>query len=1055
VGISCPSCQRRNREDACYCDRCGSPLAPQIEETRPATVLFCDIVESTPVIASLPSDEQKKIYESYQTLVARVTAEHGGLPLLFAGDGAYVTFGYPLMREDAEVSAIRAGLALVDSVRSSNLIPGVPLTLRVGIASGMVTVGVKGPYGTPLNMANRLQAEAADDTGGVVIADETRLRTLRFFTYDGLGPVRLKGLGLTQAWRVLAPTGIDSRFDALHSMHSLIGRDEIVAQLTSAWNQARNGSGQVIVLVGEAGMGKSRLARMIWEAVERDDAQPLEFDCAERDAHTPLHPVSAALRRVLGRIDGSESAAEREGRLHAIFDDLLGVDQGRKAAHYLGPLAGIASTQVPTDEKPEQTRAYVIESLVGLMNAIAVRRPLLLLFEDTQWADPTTKDLLYKLSESVASAAVLIIVTTRPLPAADVLKLHGATVLPIEPLDVISSQALVRNTPGGKSLDDSAVEGIVGRAEGNPLFLEEFTQAAVEQPGTLPAAGLPALEQLQRAIAARLDRHPQLKPIIQAASVLGRDFPRPLLDAFFVDRREEELTDAMERLGDLGLLTRRAEIKQEHLRFKHALIHDDVYETIVRSEKQRLHSRAADLLTRHLEGMPEPGPDLLAYHLERAGRFEEATRALIAASDSAARRAAYPESRDHCRKALELVDKVDDARVRWERKLDVLSRLGVVLSASGYTDPNVKETYETALSLCGADTPSTVLFPILRGFGTFHFVRCELLRAAEISTSCLTLAEQSERPEFLIEALSFRGYTCVYRGELAEGRAALEECLRLYRVHHGEDLRYPSPQDAATAAWSLLGIAAWLLGDVSGAESAVAGALAHSERLGRKFDAAYAHVWIAMLRNMQRRFEEAEHHAQLCIALAKEHGFHTWLYAAMMHDCIAKASRAASPEAVATLRYVLDQFIQSGAEANAPFFLWGIARGLRVTGHSDEARNTVIEALRRADATGESYFRNELLILAADLEVDEDRARALLYEALALAEQQDAATLSLRAALEILRREGRSSADAELDRRAWAALEGATPYPDLPDWPLVALNLARVTLGPSGASGVI
>ena len=477
------------------------------------------------------------------------------------------------------------------------------------------------------------------------------------------------------------------------------------------------------------------------------------------------------------------------------------------------------------------------------------------------------------------------------------------------------------------------IKGIVERAEGNPLFLEEFTQAAVEQPGTLPAAGLPALEQLQRAIAARLDRHPRLKPIIQAAAVLGREFPRRLLNAFFVDRNEQELTDAVESLGDLGLLTWRDEVKHDQMRFKHALIHDDVYETIVRSEKQRLHSRAADLLTGHLEGIPEPAPDLLAYHLERAGRFEEATRALIAASENAARRAAYPEARDHCRKALELVDKVDDARVQWELKLDVLSRLGVVLSAIGYTDPNVKGTYETALALCGDDTPSTVLFPILRGFGTFHFVRCELLRAAEISMSCLALARQSERPEFLIEALSFRGYTCVYRGELAEGRAALEECLRLYRLHRGEELRYPSPQDAATAAWSLLGIAAWLLGDASGAESAVAGALAHSERLGRKFDTAYAHVWIAMLRNMQRRFEEAERHAQLCIDLSKEHGFYTWLYAAMMHDCIAKASRAQSPEAVATLRYVLDQFIVGGTPAHLTFFLWGIARGLRVRPH--------------------------------------------------------------------------------------------------------------------------
>jgi class 3 adenylate cyclase/tetratricopeptide (TPR) repeat protein len=1059
AGTPCPSCGCDNRERARFCDECGAPLEGS-EELRYGTILFCDLVDSTGLTKRLDFEDQRIVYRTFREVVGRIAADHGGSRHEMQGDGAFVSFGILTAREDAEESALRAGLALVAALRSSKPRPGVDLDLRVGIASGTVVVERGSVTGIVKNTARRLLEHASP--GGVVIADTTRRLAGRFFEYRDLGRLSSKGFendGI-QAWLVGGETSIASRFEAQHLSESpaqLLGRGDVAERLAEAWERACRGSGQVIVLAGEAGIGKSRLARTVSEHARSAGKRTLVFDCTERASDTPLFPVSVLLRRSIERRSRRQAHTKTaERRLGVLLRRLLGADRAAVAARYLGPLVGIESAEGPTDESAERIRDRVIDQLIKLLGAVSDRGPTMLLFEDMHWADPTTKFLVQKMCEEVASRAVLVVATTR---SAGELELPGALTISVEPLDGVAAEGIVRHTPGGELLPAQVVAGILDRAEGNPFFIEELTRAVVEQPlvvgagqhsGTEVAADVPV--KVGVVIAARLDRRPQLKPVVQAASVLGREFPMPLLTALLSDRGGE-LPEAIAWLVDLELLTTDGRGK---VRFKHALIHDSVYQTILPSEKQHLHSRAAEVLVRHFDGMPESAPDLLSHHLAAAGRFEEAARSLIVAAGSTRDRAAYLESVRHCRKGLALVDKVNDSTVRRELKLELLKQLGVALAAtSGYATKEVEEVYRQAHALCDEGAASTVLFPIVRGLGTFYFVRCDLENAANMSASCIRLAQESRRPDFLIEALSFRGYTCVYCGQLAEGRNALEECIKLYQAHGGQDLRYPSPQDAGTAAWSLLGIAAWLMGDAAGAESAVAGAIQHSKQLGRAFDTAYVHVWIAMLRNMQRRFDEAKEHAAECIEICQKHGFETWFAAATMHDCIATAARLATPQSIAELRQWLDRFIRSGAEANASFFLWGMALGLRLTGEISRARETVTEALRRADATGEFYFKSELLVLAAELESDEEIAHNHLRQAFEVAEQQGAITLSLRAALEILRRQGRSSGDPERDRQARLALEGVTPYPETHDWARVALGAARIVLGSSGAPGIL
>jgi tetratricopeptide (TPR) repeat protein len=596
----------------------------------------------------------------------------------------------------------------------------------------------------------------------------------------------------------------------------------------------------------------------------------------------------------------------------------------------------------------------------------------------------------------------------------------------------------------------------VQRSEGVPLFLEELTRSAVEAvrrgdaavPSTAGESpgegGVPAT--LQTVVQSRLGRWPDLKPIVQAASVLGREFPLRLLEQLLSDRGKE-LRSAVGRLVEHGLIAAQDALSSQPLRFKHALIHEAVYQTMLRSDRQRLHSRAAEILKQHYLGLPESAPDVLAHHLVVAQRFEEAVHCLSAAGAETAARAAYVESIGHSQAALTLIDKLQDASGRSGLQRQLLTQLGVALAATrGYATPEVEQTYQQARSLCDDAADPAALFPIVRGLATFYFVRCDLQSADQLAAQCIKLADQAQRDDLMIEALSFRGYASVYLGRLAEGRSALDSCVALYRSRAGETFTYPSPQDAGTAAWSLLGIAAWLQGDTQASDAAVADALAHAQKLARPFDQAYVHVWIAMLRNMQRRFDEAQQHATACVEICARHGFNTWLVAATMHSCISTASRGPSEESIAVLRQALGAFIHAGAQANAPFFLWGVARGLRMTGQVREAQEAIAEAKQRADATGEAYLKSELLMLEAEGESDAACAQALLTQAMEMAESQGALLLALRAALQLLERIAPAHERSSVLRSASQALEGTAACPVARDWVQAALAEARQVL---------
>lgn len=1046
MALPCPDCAQINRPGARFCDQCGLRFSEDHQVRaipnrqiglRHGTFVFCDLVQSTRLAARLDLDDLRTVYKSFQHAVATVSRRHGGHLIRFVGDGAFISFGYPEAREDAAESAVRTGLDLVRSLSSLDVVKGVSLELRVGISSGTVVMGdtidesavhEDSVYGQVPALAVRLLSVAPP--GGVVIANETRKLAGRFFDYRDLGTLTLKDFDRVRAWMVTGESSIVSRFDARsETTHdtAIMGRDELLAQLLALVERSAQGTGSMLLLRGEAGLGKSRLARAMRDRAVEANATLFELDCSPRASNTPLQPLSSLLRRManIGALQSSEGST---ARLRELAMNTYGAERADDVLPYLFTVLGEPSAQAAPAESPEQALGKTIGMLSELLLAPAARQPVFILCEDVHWADATTLRLLYQLGGALASRPVLLVATSRT-PVPEFAELKPPTI-ELGPLDDAAARRLVRAMASDAELPDATEDRILQRCEGNPLFLEEMARSVSERDSFHPGDNESAANQadipmsLEALIQARVDRWPALKPVVQAASVLGREFSLPLLETVLRDRGD--VREAVARLVDRDLLLRNDEAELISFRFKHALIHDAVYQTLLRSDRQQLHSKAAEALVQHFDGLPEAAPHVLAQHLAAARRYAEAIRCLLAAASDAAARGAYAESIGHCRTGLALVAHIDDVRERDSMELQLLTLLGVALAATqGYAQPEVQQTYERARSLCAGEDNADALFPVVRGLGTYYFVRGDLSQADEIAHQCFTLAERTQRIDHRIEALSFGGYPALYRGRLAEARDCAERCVALYRQENGERFAYPSAQDAGTAAWSLLSTATWLQGDPLASEQAVKDLLSHVEKLNRPFDSAYAHVWIASLRNLQRRYAEATFHAGVGIEIAERFGYGTWRTAAALQSSMAAAVPTGAAEWLSMLQEKHSEFIAGGAESSASFYLWGQARAFAQGGNTDASRLALASAMAHADKAGETYLMAELLLaLAASGADDSQTAMQQLECALMTAEQQGAVATALRAACALLLHTSPMGLGSEDARAALAVLDG-------------------------------
>ena len=683
-------------------------------ERRQVTVMFSDLVGSTALSARMDPEDLREVISAYQKCVAETVGRFGGFVAKYMGDGVLVYFGYPQAHEDDAERAVRAGLELVAAVGA--LKTHASLQTRVGIATGLVVVGdligsgasqEQAIVGETPNLAARLQGVA--EPNSVVIAESTRKLVGNLFELDDLGPQELKGVsGAARAWAALRQASVEGRFDAFHAsgLTDLVGRDEELELLLRRWSKAKRGEGQVVLLSGEPGIGKSRLTAALLERLGGEPHTRLRYFCSPQHTDSPLYPIISQMERAAG-FAYEDTTKAKLGKLDVLLAQSFTPRQD--AALFAEMLSLPNDGRYPTLElTPQQRRHKTLEALTAQLETLSHTNPVLMIFEDVHWIDPTSLEALGRTVDRVTALGVLLIITYRPEFEPPWVGRPDVTALTLNRLGQREIADLIDRVTGNKPLPASIRQDIIERTDGIPLFVEEMTKAVLEAgsesasehtAAAVPSPALAVPASLHASLMARLDRLGSAKEVAQIGAVIGREFPHALIAAV-ARKGEPELRSALDRLIEAGLLFRQGVAPHATYLFKHALVRDVAYGSLLRDQRQQLHSRIADMLAEHFPTMVEAEPEVLAHHYREAGMADAASTYFERAADRAAARSAYIEAAAHFRAAIQEADHLSQKDERTRRALILLLKLGPAIAVTiGEWRPEVEAVYRRAYDL--------------------------------------------------------------------------------------------------------------------------------------------------------------------------------------------------------------------------------------------------------------------------------------------------------------------------------------------------------------------
>ena len=995
-------------------------------ERRHLTVLFCDLADSTELAARLDPEDMAEVLRAYHACCLDVITRWEGHLARFIGDGVLAFFGYPQAHEDDAERAVHAGLELVQAVRALATVPGTALRARVGIATGLVMAGAltgdardDDVIGDTPNLAARLQTLAAPAT--VVISHGTRRLLGGTFTLASLGQQQLKGFAEpVEVWRADGVRHrIGGRFEArsIGQLTPFTGREKEIALLLRRWQRAKAGRGQVVLLCGEAGIGKSRIVRALQERLAAERYTALHYHCSPYYVTSAWHPVINQLERAAGFQDQDDATA-RVDKLEALLSLSAG-DVGAVAPLFASLLSiDTGERYPPLNLTPQQTKARTIEVLHAQLEALAAQSPVLVTLEDAHWIDATTKELFDSSIGRLRCLPVLVVVTFRPYFATSWESQPHVSLLTLARLDRHRAAAMISGLTEHKELPAELVEQIVSKADGVPLFLEELTKAVLESgivaeaedgyalTGLPLTVGIPST--LQDSLMARLDRLAAVKEVAQIGAVIGREFPYDLLaKAAHLD--QAELQRALRQLTASELIFKREGLPGPSYCFKHALVRDAAYDSLLRSRRQVLHARVARVLEQDFPARVEFQPELLAQHYAGAGMAERAIDCWIKAGRRAIERSALVEAAQHLTFGLRLLQQLPLGEDRDRRELAIQSALGPALLVSrGYAAAEVETAFARMRELCERLGDRRELFLALRGLWAFRFVRAELHTATEVATELLQIAEEENDVAFRLEAHRAFGMTMLYLGDFESTRIHLGQGASLYdpEQHHAHAFRYGN--DPGVVCLSYGAKALWCLGRTSEAAARSEEALQLAHRLKHPFSQTQAHTLAAMLCQHARELGSVVMRAEVAISSSAEYSFPYWHAIGMILRGWARVQQGTAGDALDEIQRGLTDYRATGATLAVPWFLALEAEARGRAKDIERGLALLAEAETLAENTGETYYLAEIcrlrgeLVWARGLDKADD-AEAAFRRSLEIACRQKAKSWELRTSTSLSR----------------------------------------------------
>jgi class 3 adenylate cyclase/predicted ATPase len=1006
------------------------PKPQDTAERRQVTVMFSDLVGSTALSARMDPEDLREVISAYQKCVAETVQRFGGFVAKYMGDGVLVYFGYPQAHEDDAERAVRAGLELIKAV--GGLKSSAPLQTRVGIATGLVVVGdlvgtgeaqERGIIGETPNLAARLQGLAEPNT--VIIAESTRKLLGNLFDLQDLGGQDLKGIaGLVRAWAALRPASVEGRFEALHAtgLTALVGREEELDLLSRRWSKAKTGEGQVVLLSGEAGIGKSRLTAALLEAIANEPHTRLRYSCSPQHTDSAFYPIIDQIGRAAGLTH--EDTPQR--RLDK-FDGLLAqTSTSKQDAALIAELLSLQNdARYPAPElTPEQRRQRTLEALISQVQALTRAKPLLMIVEDAHWTDPSSLEVFGRVVDRIATLRTLLIVTFRPEFEPPWVGRSYVTALTLNRLTRRELDAMIDRVVGNKPIPAGIRQDIIERTDGIPLFVEEVTKAVLEAESDgdakrtaavvpFPARAVPA--SLHASLMARLDRLGSAKEVAQIGAALGREFSHALLAAV-ARKPEPELASALSRLIATGLLFRQGVPPHATYLFKHALVQDAAYGTVLREPRRALHSRIVDVLDSQFTEIRESQPELLARHCTEAGLIEKAAGLWGKAGQRSLAHSALAEAAEQLSRALAQIAALPgtSALRREQIKLQV-ALITPISHVKGYSAPETQAAVEQARLLIQqaealGEPPEDplLLFSVLFGFWAANFTASNGDSMRNLASQFLTLAGEQRATVPLMIAHRIMGTSLLNTGDIAQARAHLDWAMALYDPAEHRQLATRFGQDVGVSILSWRRMALWLLGYPQAALADTNHALENAREIGQAPTLMFALLHASMTHILCGNYVAADAEANELADWADERGTLFWkAFGASVRGCLLAQTGKAS-DAVHVITSEIVTYRSTGAAFWMPWYLSCLATAHAELGQIDDARRCIEEAMTLVETTKETWCEAEINRVAGEIalmlpEPDAAKAEAYFERALAVAREQQAKSWELRAAMSMAR----------------------------------------------------